>query len=119
VLASLIDDALVLALVFLALWYFHVKITWPLILIIAVIMVAFVYIMHKAVIPSIRRKKVTGAEGMLGATGTVTEPLKPAGTVKIKGEYWEAKSINGDLEIGAMVEVVKIDGLHLEVRKKP
>jgi membrane-bound serine protease (ClpP class) len=117
-LASLVDDIIVLALIFLGLWYFHVKITWLLILIIVVIIAAFVFIMHKAVIPSLRRKKVTGAEGMLGAIGKATEPLKPAGTVKIKGEYWEAKSVNGDIETGGEVEVVKINGLRLEVRKK-
>ena len=95
VLASLIDDAAVLVLIFLGLWYFHVKITWPLILLIAVVMAAFVFIMHQAVIPSLRRRKVTGAEGMIGAIGIVTETLKPVGTVKIKDEYWQAKSIEG------------------------
>ena len=48
VLASLIDDAAVLVLIFLGLWFFHVKITWPLILVIAVVMVAFVFIMHQS-----------------------------------------------------------------------
>jgi membrane-bound ClpP family serine protease len=118
VLASLIDDAAVLALIFLGMWYFHVKITWPLILLIAVIMAAFVFIMHKAIVPSLRRKKITGAEGMIGAIGKVTEPLNPAGTIKIKGEYWEARSIEGDIEVGSTVEVTKIDGLHLEVKRK-
>jgi membrane-bound ClpP family serine protease len=118
VLASLADDAVVLVLIFLGLWYFHVKITWPLILVIAVIMAAFVYIMHQAIVPSLRRRKVTGAEGMIGAVGKVTEPLKPVGTVMIKGEYWQAKSLEGDIELGSAVEVTKIDGLHLEVRKK-
>ena len=118
VLAALADDAAVLVLIFLGLWYFHVKITWPLIVLIAVLMAAFVLVVHKAIIPSLRRKKVTGAEGMIGETGQVTEPLKPAGTVKIKGEYWQAKSLDGDIEVGGTVEVMKIDGLRLEVRKK-
>ena len=118
VLASLIDDAAVLVLIFLGLWHFHVKITWPLIVVIAVIMAAFVFIMHKAIVPSLRRRKVTGAEGMIGAVGKVTEPLKPTGTIKVKGEYWQAKSLDGDIEVGGTVEVTRIDGLHLEVRKK-
>jgi len=118
VLASLIDDIVVLVLIFLGLWYFHVKVTWPLILLIAVIMAAFVFIMHKAIVPSLRWRKVTGAEGMIGAIGKVTESLNPAGTVMIKGEYWQAKSIEGDIEVGGTVEVMKMDGLHLEVRRK-
>ena len=118
VLASLADDVAVLVLIFLGLWYFHVKITWPLIVLIAVIMAVFVFIMHKAIVPSLRRRKVTGAEGMIGEVGKVTEPLKPAGTVIIKGEYWQAKSLDGDIEVGGTVEVMRIEGLRLEVRKK-
>jgi membrane-bound serine protease (ClpP class) len=116
--ASLIDDAVILALIFIGLWLFHVEITWPLILIIVVIMVAFIFIMHRAVIPVIRRRIVSGAEGMIGMTGKVTESLNPVGTVKIKGEYWNAKAIKGNIEIGEEIEVVRIDGLNLEVRKK-
>jgi membrane-bound serine protease (ClpP class) len=118
VLASLIDDAIVLVLVFLGLWYFHVKISWVVILIVAVAIIAFVFIMHKAVIPAIRRRKVTGAEGMIGATGKVTETLNPAGTIIIKGEYWKASSIRGIIDIGHDVEVVAIKGLNLEVKEK-
>ena len=118
VLASLADDIVVLVLIFLGLWYFHVKVTWLLILLIAVIMAVFVFIMHKAIVPSLRRRKVTGAEGMIGAVGKVTEPLNPAGTVMIKGEYWQAKSMEGEIEVGGTVEVMKMDGLHLEVKRK-
>jgi len=118
VLASLADDAAVLVLIFLGLWYFHVKITWPLILLVAVVMVVFVFIMHKAIVPSLRQRKINGAEGMIGAIGKVTEPLNPEGTIKTKGEYWKAKSLEGDIEVGSTVEVIRIDGLHLEVRKK-
>jgi membrane-bound serine protease (ClpP class) len=116
--ASLIDDAVVLALVLLGLWAFHVKITWPVILVVAVVIIAFIFIMHRAVIPALRRRKITGAEGMIGMTGKVTEPLRPAGTVLIKDEYWQAKSVEGNIEIGDVVEVTGINGLNLEVRKK-
>jgi membrane-bound ClpP family serine protease len=118
VLASLADDIVVLVLIFLGLWYFHVKVTWLLILLIAVIMAVFVFIMHKAIVPSLRRRKVTGAEGMIGMLGHVTEALSPAGTVMIKGEYWQAKSMEGEIEVGGMVEVTKMDGLRLEVKRK-
>jgi membrane-bound serine protease (ClpP class) len=118
VMASLIDDAIVLALIFLGLWFFHVKITWTLILVIALVMVAFVFIMHKAVVPSLRRRKVTGTEGMIGMVGKVTEPLSPVGTVKVKDEYWKARSVEGDIGIDEDVEVVGITGLTLKVKRK-
>lgn len=118
VLASLIDDVIVLALIFLGLWQFHVKITWVLILIIALVMAAFVFIMHKAVVPSLMRRKITGTEGMIGMTGIVTEALSPEGTVKVKDEYWKARSVGGDIVTGEEIEVTGITGLVLEVRKK-
>jgi membrane-bound ClpP family serine protease len=118
VLVSLLDDAAVLAAIFLGLWYFHVKITWMLILIIGLVMVVFVFIMHKAIVPSLLRKKVTGIEGMIGMLGKVTEPLNPGGTVKVKDEYWKAKSVEGNIGIGEEVEVVRIAGLNLEVKRK-
>jgi len=118
VLVSFLDDAVVLALIFLGLWLFHVKITWTLILIIGLAMVAFVFIMHKAVIPSLRRKKVAGREGMIGTVGIVMETLNPEGTVKVKDEYWKARSVEGDITVGEEVEVMGVIGLKLEVKKK-
>ncbi len=118
VLVSLLDDAIVLVLIFLGLWFFHVKITWILILIIALVMVAFVFIMHKAVVPSLRRKNITGTEGMIGMVGTVTEPLNPEGMVKVKDEYWKARSVEGDIGIGEEVEVVGVVRLSLEVKRR-
>jgi membrane protein implicated in regulation of membrane protease activity len=116
--ASLIDDAIVLALIFLGLWLFHVEITWLVILIVVVAIVIFILVMHKAVIPALRRRKVIGAEGMIGMIGQVTEPLRPRGMVKIKGEYWKAICVEGNVDKGEDVEVLGITGLNLEVRKK-
>lgn len=116
--ASLLDDILILAVIFLGLWLFDVEFTWQLILIVVAVMLVFIFIMHKAVIPAIRRRILTGAEEMVGTTCIVTEPLHPAGMVKIKGEYWKARVAQGTIEKGEEVEVVKIDGLVLEVRKK-
>jgi membrane-bound ClpP family serine protease len=118
VLASLADDALVLVLVFLGLWYFHVRITWVIILVIVLAMAGFIILMHKAVVPAMRRRKVTGGEGMIGMTGRVTQPLAPKGTVIIKGEYWQARSVEGKIKKGETVEVVGMEGLKLEVRRK-
>jgi membrane-bound serine protease (ClpP class) len=55
---------------------------------------------------------------MVGLAGEVIEPLTPNGTVRIKGEYWKAKSISGDIPAGAHVEVLGLKDLVLEVRHK-
>jgi membrane-bound serine protease (ClpP class) len=118
VLASLIDDAVLLVLIFLALRFFHVKITWPIILVAGLAVVIFFVIMHKAVVPALRRRQMTGAEGMIGVTGKVTQALKPQGVIKIKDEYWKAISVDDNIGIGEDVEVVGINGLILDVKRK-
>ena len=118
VLIMLLDDAAILALIVLGLWFFDVKISWILILIVGLAMVGFIFVVHKAVVPSLRRKKATGIEYMIGLGGKVTESLQPQGLVMIKGEYWKAKSVEGDIGVGEEVEVVRIIRLSLEVRRK-
>jgi len=118
VLFSLLDEAILLVLVVLGLWYFHVKVSWPLVLVIGLLVVVFAFIMHKAIIPSLLRKKLAGNEGMIGMVGRVTESLDPSGTVWIKGEYWKARSAAGVIDVDEEVEVMGVVGLTLDVRKK-
>jgi membrane-bound ClpP family serine protease len=117
-LASLIDDVAVLAIIFVVLFLFNVEITWWLILVVLALVAVFMVIMHKAVIPAIRRHSVSGAEGMIGMTCRVTESLKPMGTVKIKDELWKAEAVGDDIEVGEDAEVVALDGLILKVKRK-
>jgi membrane-bound ClpP family serine protease len=118
VLLALLDDIAVLAIIALILWIFDVELSIPVIVILVLALGAFVFVIHRAVIPAIRRRKTSGAEGMIGATGTVTQPLNPKGVVKINDEYWKATCIDGDADTGEDVEVQGINGLNLEVRKK-
>ena len=117
-LASLVDDILLLVILFVVLKIFHVKITWEIILAVVAAVAAFFFIMHKAIVPGLRRRKVTGAEALIGETGVVTQALTPQGMIKIKDEYWKAKSAEGTINIGEQVEVLGISGLVLEVKKK-
>jgi len=93
-LASLIDDAALVALIFLALWFFNEKITWVIILVLVAAVAGFFFLMHRAIVPGLRRRKITGAEGMLGVEGRVVKALAPRGIVKIKNEYWNARSVD-------------------------
>lgn len=118
VLASLLDDAAVLAFVILALRFFKVEITLPIIIVIALLLIGFVFLMHRAIIPSLHSKKATGAEGMIGLEAKVIEALTPVGIIKVKGEYWTAKSVGGNIAVGEHVEVLGVKDLTLEVRRK-
>ena len=116
--ALLADEAAAVGLVLLVLWFFRIALPlWAtVILMLALGGVAFIF--HRSVIPSFHRKRVTGAEGMVGLTGQVVEPLSPVGLVKVKGEYWEARSPDGQLSAGETVEVTGVDGLVLRVKQK-
>ncbi len=114
----LLDDAAALLLIILLLRFLKIQIPLPIVIIVAIIIGAFVFIIHKAIIPDFRRRPVTGQEGMIGLEGRVIKTLTPVGTVIVRGEYWRAKSVNGNIGVDESVEIVGVDGLTLNVRHK-
>jgi membrane-bound serine protease (ClpP class) len=59
----------------------------------------------------------TGAEGLIGKTGSVRERLAPEGQVMVSGEIWRAVAEGEPVEIGGQVRIVAVDGLTLKVTK--
>ena len=114
----LMDEAIAIALVLGALWFFKVRIPFWTAVVVALLLGGIVFITHKLVIPTFRARQVTGSEGMIGHVGEVMEPLTPKGMVKIEGEYWKAKSVDGDVAAGESVEILGLDKLTLEVKHK-
>lgn len=74
-------------------------------------------ILSLAVARAMRRKVVTGQEGMIGMVGRATQPLAPAGTVFVNGELWSAIA-ESPVDKDASVVVTGVDGLILKVRKE-
>jgi membrane-bound ClpP family serine protease len=65
---------------------------------------------------NILKKQIpAGLPSMVGTRGKVTSTLSPEGMVKIKGEFWAARSKTGSIKVGEEVEVVGEDGLKLMV----
>ena len=118
VLIALLDDVAALVLVFVVLWFFDVEISLTVIIVIGIVFGTLVFVVHRAIVPSLRRKKITGAEGMIGLTGEVAQSLTPKGVIKIKGEYWKARSVEGEIDIDEEVEILEVKGLNLEVKRK-
>jgi len=61
-----------------------------------------------------------GQETIVGRTGYVSTVLNPSGIVLIGGEHWTAELSEGEneeLQIGTRIEVVRLDGLKVFVRK--
>lgn len=63
-------------------------------------------------------KVINPSEAMIGKTGTTLSRLDPEGTVRIHYEVWSATSGGGDIDEGARVEVLGVNGLLLTVREK-
>lgn len=66
------------------------------------------------VVTAMRRRSVTGAEGILGAKGEALSELKPHGLIRCHGEVWSATA-NEPIAGGERVRVVAVDRLHLHV----
>ena len=118
VLVLLLDEAVAVVLVLVVLRALGIEIPLPIIIVIALLLGGVVFITHKVIIPSFHRKKVTGAEGLIGLEGEVIEPLTPKGMVKVKGEYWKAKSVGGNISVGEEVEILGLERLILKVKRK-
>ena len=118
ILVLLLDEAAAVGLVLVVLWFFKISVPLWAAIIGALVLGAFALIVYKMVIPSFHMKKVTGPEGMIGLEGEVVEPLAPAGVVRVAGEYWQAKSVAGDIPAGENVEVLGLNKLVLAVKRK-
>jgi len=66
------------------------------------------------------KKPATGLEGMIGTTGVARSNLNPRGKIQIHGEIWNGvvQSKEEVIKKGEEVEVVKIEGMRLVVKKK-
>jgi membrane-bound serine protease (ClpP class) len=79
---------------------------------------AFAVFVVGAIIRGQRRRKTTGAEGMIGTTAIAKTPLDPTGTVLAQGERWTAASEGGRVAPGEEVIITKVEALKLWVTKK-
>jgi membrane-bound ClpP family serine protease len=118
VLIALADDVAVLVLILLVMWIFGLRISLPVLVPLAVALGGTVFLVHRAVVPSLKRSRQVGREAMLGDAAEVVEPLNPAGTVKIAGEYWQARAVSGEIAAGKTVEIVSIERMVLKVKER-
>lgn len=61
----------------------------------------------------------TNVEALIGAPAvTLSAVTELEGLVKLSGEPWSARSHKGEIEIGARVEVIAIEGVTAVVKRK-
>jgi membrane-bound serine protease (ClpP class) len=85
---------------------------------VAVGFAAFAVFVIGAIVRGQRRRKATGAEGMIGEKAIAKTPLDPTGTVLAQGELWTAASEGGRVAPGEEVIITKVEQLKLWVTKK-
>lgn len=77
----------------------------------------FSFLLWKVI--QVRRKRVkTGYDYIVGTEGVATTSLSPRGEVRLAGEIWGAESVEGRIEVGATVVVVRMVGLTIYVKRK-
>ena len=69
-----------------------------------------------ALLRSYKQKAETGDEGMIGMIGKADDAIHESGRVKIRGEYWAARS-SSPIPSGQPVKVLAIENLTLIVEE--
>jgi len=91
------------------------QVSWTVILPVVTLAAIFCLFVLSMGIRAMRRRPVTGSEGMIGRVGIARTPLTPQGRVAVHGELWEAVS-DEPLQPGDAAEIIGLEGLTLRVR---
>ena len=67
--------------------------------------------------PLRRKRKMTGAEALVGKLGVVVSTLSPVGEVRVEGVIWRARSLSGELHAGEKIQVKAVEGISLVVER--
>ena len=79
---------------------------------------AFAIFVIGAIIRGQKRRKATGAEGMVGKLAIAKTALAPTGTVLAEGELWTATAKHDRIARGEEVVITKVEALKLWVARK-
>ncbi len=93
------------------------RVSWEVIAGVTIITVLFFVFATGMALKIQRKKSATGAEGMIGEFGMVTEKINPEGKVKIHGEIWKAQS-DETINKGQKAEVISCDDKNLILKVK-
>jgi membrane-bound serine protease (ClpP class) len=72
----------------------------------------------RAALESTRAPVATGAEALRGRVGVAVSDLAPSGTARVDGELWNAVAEEAPIRAGEEVQIVGVDGIRLQVRRR-
>jgi membrane-bound ClpP family serine protease len=118
ILSSLLDEALIIGILLWGLPQLGIDIPLPVTITAVVLFAAFAVFSFKLGSSILKKQPLPGQTDLTGMEGIVVSTLGPKGTVKIEGELWSARSLEGTIAIGTEIVVITQKGLRLEVKKK-
>lgn len=83
----------------------------------ALSILAFSYLVLRAILVASRRAPQAGAQKLLGIQGVALTDLNPTGQVRVDLQEWSAVAIAGEIQAGDPVRVTSIAGVRLYVEK--
>ncbi len=114
IVASLADEVIILAIVILVLSQLGIEMPLWSIIILSLIFLMITLVVYRA----LRKNPQIGFENMIDQSGLAVSPIAPKGTVRIRGELWQAVTNSKNIEEGTEIIVVEQTGLKLTVIKK-
>jgi len=94
-----------------------VRLSWSVVIACTSVTALFFLFVIGAGIRAQRLKPVTGANALIGRTGTSMSILDPIGMVSVHGEIWNAESVSGKIDKGEKIQVKGIKNLSLYVEQ--
>jgi membrane-bound serine protease (ClpP class) len=91
---------------------------WPVLVPAVAAMALFAAFVVVAVGRTFARPQAAGTGELVGMIGTATTAMDPDGTVFLRGEYWRARA-GESIAKGEQIEVTKVEGMSLRVRRAP
>jgi membrane-bound serine protease (ClpP class) len=95
----------------------YLRVGWPVLLVVALLVLAFFTLVVAKARKALHRPQATGAASLVGTEGVTISPLTPLGQVRVRGEIWKARTEGEALLKDERIEVVAIEGLTLVVRR--
>lgn len=93
------------------------RIPWSTIIATVVVLIAFIYIVVRAVLKALKAGVVTGQQGMIGECGEIITFDAGKGKGSIHGEIWNVISMD-DLKPNDRFSVIEINGMILKIKKE-
>jgi membrane-bound serine protease (ClpP class) len=97
------------------------RVSVPLVIVTSLVTAAIFFTVLTFALRAQRIPVRTGQESLPGRSGIARSAIDPHGTVQVDGELWTAELDEGATPVppGGSIDVVKVDGLRLIVRRKP